>query len=212
MKTGISIVTNWGCRAGCWYCIWKQHPLKDVCLPMDWEKLERFLASHKEVGKLSVSGGGDCLYRIAELGDWWDRVRALCQKYNLKLDVHTRERLYDYGFWRQINQAVISSDHLADDKEYLDYLSGNCGLRVTHVVTKKTSIDLIEQYVKYAKDNGVKFTVKKIVGYDDGGMYDLVKAKFPDLFYLDPGDYNLYYMPNNEVWKVFLDEKSVIPC
>jgi hypothetical protein len=179
---------------------------------MDWDKFEKFLASHKEVGKLSVSGGGDCLYQIAALRDWWDRVRALCLKYNLKLDVHTRERLYDDRFWRQINQAVISSDHLADDKEYLNYLNGICGLRVTHVVTKKTSIDLIEQYIKYAKDNGVKFTVKKMVGYDDGGMYDLVKAKFPDLFYLDPGDYNLYFMPNNEVWKVFLDEKSVIQC
>lgn len=62
MTKNISIITNFGCRAKCWYCIWKGHPYEKVQLETDWNKLEQFLYQNRDKGKVSVSGGGDCLY------------------------------------------------------------------------------------------------------------------------------------------------------
>ena len=75
--TNLSIITNFGCAADCWYCIWKTHPLRScwqTANSTDWEKLEGFIKANQQQGKISISGGGDPLYRFAQLTDWWDRL------------------------------------------------------------------------------------------------------------------------------------------
>ena len=204
METNISIVTNFGCKTNCWYCIWKEHRLKNVCLDTDWEKLEKFLTDNKHKGKVSVSGGGDCLYKYDEYKDWWNRLFEITDKLKMLVDVHSREKFYDDAFWSGINRAVVSSDKLCDDLEYLEYLVGRTKVRVTHLVTADTTFQMIDEYLDFQKRHGTQFTIKKLVGYDDNGMYERVRERYGFVFHLDPGDYNLYYMPDNSITDKFL--------
>lgn len=203
-RPNISIITNFGCRANCWYCIWKTHPLRDVQLETDWEKLRSFLVEYQDRGKVSVSGGGDCLYRYDQYVGWWKRLFEETSDLRMLVDVHTREKFTHQGFWRRINRCVFSSDNLSDDEEYLEYLARLTKLRITHVVTKNTTDKMIEEYLEFQKRTGCQFTIKELVGYDDGGRYKEIRKKYPEIFYLDEGDYNIYYMPDNTIREKFL--------
>lgn len=203
-RPNISIITNFGCRANCWYCIWKTHPLRDVQLETDWEKLRGFLVEYQDRGKVSVSGGGDCLYRYDQYVGWWKRLFEETSDLRMLVDVHTREKFTHQGFWRRINRCVFSSDNLSDDEEYLEYLARLTKLRITHVVTKNTTDKMIEEYLEFQKRTGCQFTIKELVGYDDGGRYKEIRKKYPEIFYLDEGDYNIYYMPDNTIREKFL--------
>ena len=95
----ISIITNFGCQTNCWYCIWKNHPLKNIQSEIDWEKLERFLLKYKDKGKVSVSGGGDCLYNYTLYKEsFWNKFISLCNKNNIKIDIHSRQVFYNDQF------------------------------------------------------------------------------------------------------------------
>ena len=82
----ISIITNFGCRANCWYCIWKGHKLENVRPETDWNKLEQFLEEYKYKGKVSLSGGGDCLYKYEENKEWWNHFLKIVNNKNLNRD------------------------------------------------------------------------------------------------------------------------------
>lgn len=217
----ISIITNFGCRANCWYCIWKGHKLQNVNPPTDWNKLDQFLEKYKSKGKVSLSGGGDCLYKFSEHLEWWSKFLNLIESKKLKLDIHTREKVdclipYWSKFFKQINRVVFSSDHLdivnkntdnnygMSDRQYLKWLSDLTKVRIVHLVTKNTSFGMIDDYIEYTKMYGMQFTIKHLVGYDDCDMYDLILEKYPYLFHLDDGDYNIYYMPDNTEQTKFL--------
>ena len=126
-STNISVITNFGCRAKCWYCIWKGHELENVSLDTDWAKLEDFLLEYKNKGKVSVSGGGDCLYRYDLYVGWWVKFLKITNKLNMKVDIHTREKFTKQSFWRKhVNRCVFSSDKLSDDIDYLVYFNNLC--------------------------------------------------------------------------------------
>ena len=205
----ISIITNFGCRTNCWYCIWKNHPLKDVYLKTDWIKLTDFLTQYKDKGKVSVSGGGDCLYRYDLYESWWDRLFSVCKEFGFKIDVHSREKFYNEAFWKNINKCVISSDNLIDDRNYFLWLLRHTQIRIVHVATTETTDKMIESYIDFQKQNSCQFTIKQLTGYDDNGAYERLKKKYPGVYYLDEGDYNIYYMPNNTISSDFLTAKPM---
>jgi hypothetical protein len=203
----ISIVTNFGCNANCWYCIWKGHRLENISEPTDWNKLSKFLEDNKAKGKVSISGGGDCLYKYDRYVGWWIKLFEITSNLNMLVDVHTREKFPHQSFWKKhVNRCVFSSDKLGDDVEYLRYLSKLCKIRITHLVTASTTDDMIDDYINFQKEIGCQFTLKELVGYDDNGLYNQIKTKYPKLFYLDSGDYNIYYMPDNSITTSFLPE------
>lgn len=200
----ISVITNFGCHSNCWYCIWKGHELENIQAETDWAKMEQFLHKYKHKHKVSISGGGDSLYEYEKHAEWWKRLFNLASRYNLLVDIHTRERFYGTDFWHKVNRVVVSSDVLRDDEDYFRWLLNYTKLRITHVVTKATTLDIIADYLKFQNETGCQFTIKELVGFDDGGMYKKVRETYPDIFYLDAGDYNVYYMPDNSVRKSFL--------
>jgi len=206
ISTNISVITNFGCRADCWYCIWKGHELENIQLKTDWDNLEKFLNDHMGLGKVSVSGGGDSLYEFKKHADWWDRFFKITESLNMLVDVHTREKFYNSDFWKRINRCVFSSDSLVDDVLYLDYLKDITNIRITHLVTKETTNDRIRAYLDYQKQIGCQLTVKQLVGFDDGGKYKKIRKKYPEIFHLDKGDYNIYYMPDNSIRDKFLED------
>jgi hypothetical protein len=206
ISPNISVITNFGCRANCWYCIWKGHELENVQLDTDWDKLEKFLFDNKDKGKVSVSGGGDCLYEYDQHVGWWIKFFEITNKFNMLVDAHTREKFNHQSFWKKhINRCVFSSDNLTDDKEYLEYLSNLTKIRITHLVTANTTFDMIDDYLYFQNKIKCQFTIKELIGYDDNGMYQKVRDRYPDIFNLDAGDYNIYYMPDNSIRDTFLN-------
>ena len=201
----ISVITNFGCRANCWYCIWKGHELENINNPTDWVKLEKFLYDNKEKGKVSVSGGGDCLYRYDVHVGWWIKFFKITSNLNMLVDVHTREKFTHQSFWKKhINRCVFSSDKLQNDREYLNYLSQLTKIRVTHLVTSDTTFEMIEDYLYFQREIDCQFTIKKIVGHSDSGVFQKIRQKYPQIYHLDDGDYNVYYMPDNSIRDTFL--------
>jgi len=207
----ISVITNFGCQTNCWYCVWKDHPLKNVSLETDWDKLETFLTEHADKGKVSVSGGGDCLYKYDIYKPWWDKFFSITDKLSMLVDVHSREVFKNDEFWKRVNRVVVSSDVFYKDENYFIYLVGMTKLRIVHVVTADSTIENIKEYFHFKSmaeiftpEADVQFTMKQLVGYDDGGNYKLFKKKFPNQFALDAGDYNIYYMPDNTITDKFL--------
>ena len=209
MDKNISIITNFGCRAKCWYCIWKGHELQHVNAPTDWNKLEQFLVDNQPKGKVSISGGGDPLYKYKENEDWWNKLFDITNRLNMLVDVHTREKFIDREFWSKINRCVFSSDHPLDDLWYLNNISGLVKLRITHLVTNHTTFEMIGQYLDFVNETGIycpvcQFTIKQLIGYNDGGKYEMIKKALPNIYHLDAGDYNIYYMPDNTIRSSFL--------
>jgi hypothetical protein len=205
MESNISIITNFGCRQNCWYCIWKNHPLKNVQLEIDWTKLISFLQEYKYKGKVSVSGGGDCLYNFYVYENWWKKLFYICGSLGIKIDVHSREVFLNPIFWKAVNKCVVSSDSLKDDEQYFKYVRKFTQLRIVHVVTQRTTDEMIEDYINFSNRFNCQFTIKQLVGYPDGNRYYQVRRKYPDIFHLDKGDYNIYYMPDNTVTTKFLE-------
>jgi len=204
----ISVITNFGCRSNCWYCIWKGHRLQYVNEPTDWDKLEQFLIDNQNKGKVSVSGGGDCLYKYDQHVNWWMKLFDITNNLDILVDVHTREKFTHQSFWKKhINRCVFSSDNLNQDKEYLEYLSQLTKVRITHLVTADTTFETIKDYLGFQEKVNCQFTIKELIGYDDNGMYKKIRKKYKDIYHLDAGDYNIYYMPNNTIEYSFLENK-----
>jgi len=205
MEKNISVITNFGCRSKCWYCIWKGHELEYVRKDTNWIKLRAFLDKYKNKGKVSVSGGGDCLYKYDDYAYWWNNFFDLAKEFNMLVDIHTREKFYSSDFWENnINRCVFSSDNLNDDIDYLSYLNTLTKIRVTHLVTAETTDKMIENYLKFKNEMGCQFTIKQLVGFDDNGRYKEIREKYPEIYHLDAGDYNIYYMPDNSIREKFL--------
>lgn len=97
-----------------------------------------------------------------------------------------------------------SSDKLDHDIDYLNYLCSVTNVRVVHVATKNTSFGDIDKYLEFQYKTGCQVTVKELIGFDDSGMYHKIKDAYPDLFCLDAGDYNIYYMPDDTIRDKFL--------
>jgi len=202
----ISVITNFGCRANCWYCIWKGHKLEKVSELTNWDKLYDFLNLYKNKQKVSVSGGGDCLYKYDTYKEWWDKFFNITNKLNIAVDVHTREKFVNDDFWAKINRCVFSSDKLEKDIDYLRYLARLTKIRITHLVTADTTLDMIEEYLAFQRGIGCQFTIKELIGYSDSGMYKQIRESYPGIYNLDAGDYNIYYMPDNTITESFLLE------
>ena len=174
---------------------------------MDWINLEQFLYYHRDKGKVSISGGGDPLYKYKLNSKWWKSLFEITEKLNMCIDVHTRVKLMDGSFWKDhINRCSFSSDLLEMDAQYLEYLSEFTKIRMVHVVTGATTFGLIDDYLSFQIKIGCQFTIKQLAecGCGDNGMYKKIKERYPDIYNIDTGDYNIYYMPNNTIRETFL--------
>lgn len=206
MKKGISIITDFGCPNNCWYCIWKNNTnnLKDKP-KFDYDKLFDFLNENKHLGKVSISGGGDPLHNYFGNLNFWIWLIKTCEELNIKIDIHTREKLTKQRFWsKHVNLCAFSCDKLSEDKEYLEYLSQLTKVRIVHVVTNRTTNEMIEEFILFCDENNCQLTLKQLTGFSDNNRYNEIKQQHPNLFYLDYGDYNLYYMPNNIITDKFI--------
>jgi hypothetical protein len=91
------------------------------------------------------------------------------------------------------------------DEKYLLWVKELVKVRLVHVITHETSDWLVEDFIDFINNYPeVQLTFKQLSGYGDEGRYEEIKKKYPNQFYLDEGDYNIYYMPDNIVRTKFI--------
>ena len=113
-----------------------------------YNNLIKLVHTYKDkVDKISISGGGDPLYNYEENESFWNNMFRVTQSANVSLDVHTRVRLYNDGFWNKVNKVALSSDNIKQDKKYINYLRNLTKVRIVHVITKDTTKEVIDEYV-----------------------------------------------------------------
>lgn len=204
ISSNLSIITNFGCERNCWYCIWKNHQLRYTYKPTDWDKIRNFL-NYNYIKRLSVSGGGDCLYNYDKNLNWWINLFEIKKEFDLYLSIHTRKMIYNKSFLSKIDKYVYSFDKIEEiDRKYLNFLM-NLGLniRLVNVPNKFSKMSDIEKMISIRKDLNIQFTIKKLVGFKDNDIYNKLKKKYPKEYFLDEGDYNIYFMPDNKIYNSF---------
>lgn len=145
------------------------------------------------------------MYRYSDYVNWWVKLLQITNRLNIKLDIHTRKKFKKQSFWKKnVNRCVFSSDYFNADKEWFDYIIAFTKLRITHVVTEFSTIDNIKKYIDYCKKNNCQFTLKELVLFKDNGNYKLFKSLFSNEYFLDSGDYNIYYFPDNSIKEKFI--------
>ena len=212
LTKNISIIPNYEpCPHKCWFCIWKNHSLKNVKGP-SLQAIEQFLKKYSKLGywKFSISGSDIIFEKMNKYDEWWDEIFKLANKYNMVIDIHTRSRIFNKDFLEveNIRKLVLSTVNVKDCKSYIDWLRNvfDGFIRIVKVVTSNTTCDIIEEYIKFCQDYNIELTFKQLYGYDDNGNYYKYKSIYNNcdsrVVFLDIGDYNIYLMPDgNEYYK-----------
>ena len=211
---GFSIITNFGCNARCWYCVWRNdHKLKHQRTSFestDWTKLRSLICAYPGE-KINISGGGDPLFNFARNRRWWDSLVCIAEHAGKKIDIHTRETQVDQFLLEKTNKFVLSFDSLEEVKKRLILFPGK-KVRLTRVITADASIEEIRKAAQFAFSHGYELTFKQLYGFDDGGAFVHLQEKTcSDLAstgrgvrFLNHEDYNVYLMPDNRLYESFI--------
>lgn len=204
MKTGCSVITNFGCDAGCKYCIWNQHPLKNCFTTLEntnWDKLKEFVVPYE---KISISGGGDPFYKYDLNIKWFDKLFNL---YNGKVDVHTSKILSNKHLER-FNRIVVhfTYNRFLENKQMFYNLRSP--KRAVFVLTKDLTVDKIQNIIYELNYKNCQLSFREL--YNGKIRQNISKYLKDDKLkwvkFIKQADYNIYYMPNNKVYTSFMGE------
>ena len=206
----LSVITNFGCDTGCKYCIWRNHVLsqyKTTYENMDWTYLKSEIL-HTSKDRISISGGGDPLYQY-ELNDkWWNTMFAICKVTNTKIDLHTSKMLKDADIIKKFNKYVLHINYniYKNNQEYIEWLSKKIKLRVVFVVTNDLSEFKIYEIEKFCKRINIQLSFRQLVVNNKSQriLEDVLGKQGTYWKYIKQADYNVYFMPNNKIYKEYL--------
>jgi len=200
----LSIITNFGCDEGCLYCVWKKHLLENVKTTVestDWTKLESLLRGEK---RISVSGGGDPLFQLDKNIDWWNRLFAITDAQGIDVDLHTA-KIAPVEFADKFAKYVWHiTDLSAVDKLSL-MASYSVPLRMAIVASPEITKAEYLALALLAFLRGASLSVRQLV-VDQKPVEieaDFLKTE-KGWKYIQQNDYNTYFMPDNNVYDVFL--------
>jgi hypothetical protein len=208
---GFSIITNFGCYRNCYYCIWKTHKLKDVRQDTDWNKLEGILEGLR-VDKVSISGGGDPLYMLNQNKNWYKKLFGICSRIGLLIDIHTYELTFNQFILDNINKYVLHTDRyrISYEKALIEKLSKHTKLRINFVITDEYTKEDLLSYIEFAKKLDIQISFRELVGSfskpseDIVSMLDKVQEVYDRARFTKQDDYNIYFMPDNNIYNTFL--------
>ena len=201
----LSILTNFGCHFSCPYCV-----VKNCGIDIPKTTVEGLQGLEKAIVEngfkwISISGGGDPYYNLAEHIDWWNRLFEILDNFeDVNLELHTsylptsfdEDSMAFYPFKRVVYHCRNIED-LFKIKRYAGQI-----VRVVYVVTETATeekIDAIATIVKYHPE------------IDELSFRQMVDSNFETThhcewhlraghgekwFYIQQGDYNLYYAEN----------------
>lgn len=203
LERTFSIVTNFGCTKHCFFCAFANHRLKQEKQAIAWDYLEWCIGGYSGL-KVSISGGGDPLFKLEENFPILKKIIAICRNYKLQVDLHTNEDLLDkllviesLGF-----QQIIVSTHTTTEirREELMQLQQFSGVRAVVIYVGQDS-DWLRQWIQFYSFVP-QLTVRECRGIDFNfnKIRQTLQNEFPQVRFLADGDYNYYYMPDNLVY------------
>lgn len=190
----LSIITNFGCPFNCSFCITnsqrtkKNFQFKDE----DFYELENFI-SNNNIDRLSISGGGEPLFNHShEIQLFWNKIKKLKEKFNLKIHVHSNLIAPTPNL--DFDKYVISINEKNYKLKFKNWT--NAKLRFVHV-SDGTDIELIKD-ILFNLPLNAQFTVKQLDGEPLSNFKEIeALLNRPKCRFLKEGDYNTYF---------FLDE------
>lgn len=204
----LSIITNFGCDERCSYCIWNDHFLKNIFTTTentDWGKMITTI-NQLSPERISISGGGDPLFELEKNIKWWQTLFYYLPY--VKIDLHTA-KIAPPNFARKFNKYVFHAKDLDTYYKKVDELDKLITAKRVVIVADKQYTE--SDYIKAAEDaknRGFSFSVRQLV--ENKKPVDICVdflRQYPDLFYIEHKDYNLYFMPDNNLYETFLEEK-----
>lgn len=215
MDKYLSIITNFGCHYKCPYCIVKNNKIDVPKTTVEGLKLLARSIWDNDCNIVSVSGGGDPLFKYGhpsspEVEKWWRELLITLVSLDIPLEVHTSYAA-SYGA-RQVakhSKRMVYHLHSIEDL-YMVSRFANELVRVVFVVTddmSEVTLDFIADCV--SKNPGIdELTFRQRVDKDYKVSYHLHdylkdghKKKW---WYVEQYDYNLYYA-ENRVYEKYSD-------
>lgn len=207
----VSVITNFGCHYSCPYCI-----VTNCGIGVPKTTVEGLQGLQAAIEKyncnwVSISGGGDPFYKLEEHIDWWNEffdITSNCgtepDRPGVRLELHTSYLSDTYEeegtpFW-PFHRVVYHCRNISDLFRIKRF--GGQTVRVVYVVTESATpekINDIATIVKYHQDID-ELSFRQMVDKDYQATHyceEYLKAGHGDRwFYIQQGDYNLYYAEN----------------
>lgn len=207
---GFSIITDFGCRKDCAYCVWKLHKLNDLKSKTDWNNLSDII---KEINpsKISISGGGDPLngFETKNMQNWWDNLFEITN--GIPLDIHTgNASIFDvtaFNFNKVVFHSNIHEYRLLD---YDFFLENEIKFRIVFVLNYDWTINEIVRAISFLSRFNCEISFRELYGFEK--TEDVIKCekfletykKYDKLKFVKQLDYNIYYMPDNNLYDEYI--------
>lgn len=201
----LSILTNFGCHYECPYCIVKNCGIGIPKTTVEGLQGLQAAIDKYECNWISISGGGDPFYKLEEHIDWWNEFFDIVSGYEgIKTELHTSylSDAYDddctpfMAFTRVVYHCRNISD-LFRIKRY----DGQT-VRVVYVVTETATPEKINDIAAIVRHHPEidELSFRQMIDKDYQTTHyceDYLKAGHKkDWWYIEQGDYNLYYAEN----------------
>lgn len=230
MNKQISVITNFGCKQNCKYCIWKTYNLNKIYQENLEDKqlqvLKTYLENNYNSFKFTISGGGDPLNNIDDHEKFYNNIFNLCYKFNKKVDIHTSYNypsiqmfLNKYFFKNNyINRIILhrnmNNSNLIDLKNIYNIHNK---LRIVYVITSDISISFLKfiERIIQNKYPDIQLSYREYVGNKFTPSKELtnfcksIDQRYQNGKYIYQKDYNMYIMPNGNVTETFLPHEEV---
>jgi organic radical activating enzyme len=210
MDKYLSVITNFGCHYKCPYCVVKNNNLHIPKTTVEGlDKLSEMIDKY-ECNWVSVSGGGDPLFKVTEHIDWFDAFFKICKEKGVKTELHTslittseiQHMLYPQHDFDRIVYHCHTVEDLFRIGPWIDQI-----VRVVFVVTEDFTPEAIDTITTIAKNSPYidELSFRQMIDSNYQTTHyceDYLRAGHKkDWWYIEQCDYNIYYAENEVKFK-----------
>lgn len=207
----LSIITNFGCHWKCHYCIVKN---TGISVPQTTiESLDNLWNAVQKTNAniISLSGGGDPLFEYEKHTDYYNRLFDFSKSNGIPIEMHT-SYINDRNFpYEKCLRVVYHCHSLQDMKNITRH--GHEIIRAVFVVTKDFTYERIEEIAGYVNSSSVidELSFRQMIDENyqttDYCREYLKKGHKKNWWYIEQGDYNLYFV-NGEIYNKYSELKT----
>lgn len=205
----LSILTNFGCHYNCPYCV-----VKNCGITVPKTTVEGLQGLQRAIEKydcnwISISGGGDPFYKLEEHIGWWNELFDITTESEIKMELHTSYLSDEFEddatpFW-PFNRVVYHCRKPGDLFRIKRY--GGQIVRVVFVVTEEFTEELIDEISTIVKYHPMidELSFRQMIDGDYQVTHycgEYLRSGHKDKWwYIEQGDYNIYYAENEVKFK-----------
>lgn len=204
----LSIITNFGCHYKCPYCVVKTNGIRVPSTTIEGLNTLKDAVEHEKATIISVSGGGDPLYKYHKHRAYYKKLFKLCDEMGLPLEMHTsyfNTWIFPYDKCYRVVYHLRDMNDISKIKRH-----GNEKVRVVFVVTEDFTDDKIANIVHLVHENRHidELTFRQMVDKNYNATnycQDTLRRGHKVLWhYVEQNDYNPYYV-NGTIYYQFSD-------